>query len=37
VTYVIGRDRRIQLAFRNERDMASHAAQACEFVTGLPS
>jgi peroxiredoxin len=32
VTYVIGRDRRIQSVFRSERDMTAHAAQACEFV-----
>ena len=36
VTYVIGRDRRILKAFRSERSMTAHAAQACEFVTGLP-
>lgn len=34
VTYVIGRDRKIQSAFRSERDMAAHAAQACAFVAG---
>ena len=36
VTYVIGRDRRVVRAFRNERDMTAHAAQACEVVTHLP-
>jgi peroxiredoxin len=35
VTYVIGRDRRIQSAFRSERSMTAHAAQACEFVARL--
>jgi peroxiredoxin Q/BCP len=32
VTYVVGRDRKILSAFRSERDMAAHAAQACAFV-----
>lgn len=35
VTYVIGRDRKILSAFRNERDMTAHAAQACAFVSGV--
>jgi peroxiredoxin len=34
VTYVIGRDRKIKSAFRSERNMAAHAAQACAFVAG---
>lgn len=32
VTYVIGRDRKIGLAHRAERDVDSHAATACEYV-----
>ncbi len=28
VTYVVGRDRRIKLAFRSERDIAAHVAKA---------
>jgi peroxiredoxin len=35
VTYVIGRDKKILRAYRNELDMTAHAAQACEVVTGL--
>jgi peroxiredoxin len=35
VTYVIGRDRKIVRAYRNELDMSGHAAQACEVVAGL--
>ena len=35
VTYVIGQDRTILSAFRSERSMTAHAAQACEFVAGL--
>ncbi len=34
VTYVIGRDRRILLAYRNERSMSAHAARASEAVSG---
>ena len=34
VTYVIGRDRKVLLAYRNERSMSSHAAQACAVVSG---
>ena len=33
VTYVIGKDRKILSAFRNERDMTAHAAQACALVS----
>jgi peroxiredoxin len=36
VTYVIGQDRKVLSAFRNERDMTAHATQACTFVAGLP-
>ena len=35
VTYVIGRDRKIVRAYRNELDMTAHAAQACGVVAGL--
>ena len=35
VTYVIGRDGKILSAYRNERDMTAHAAQACEFMSGV--
>ena len=35
VTYVIGRDRKVLRAYRNELDMTAHAAQVCEVVTGL--
>ena len=35
VTYVIGRDKKVLWAFRNERDMTAHAAEACAFVGGL--
>lgn len=35
VTYVIGRDRRVRRAYRNELDMTAHAAQACEVVARL--
>ncbi len=34
VTYVIGRDRRIQLAFASQFDTAAHVSQACALVTG---
>jgi peroxiredoxin Q/BCP len=37
VTYVIGKSRRILAAFRNERDMTAHAAQACAFVSTAPA
>jgi peroxiredoxin Q/BCP len=37
VTYVIGRDKKVLRAFRSERDMTAHAAQACDFVTKLAS
>jgi peroxiredoxin Q/BCP len=33
VTYVIGKDRTVLSAFRNERNMTAHAAQACAFVS----
>jgi thioredoxin-dependent peroxiredoxin len=33
VTYAIGRNARIVLAFRSELDMTSHAAAACEAVS----
>jgi len=29
VTYLIGRDRRVRLAFHDELNMDEHAAQAC--------
>jgi peroxiredoxin Q/BCP len=32
VTYVVGRDRTIEQAFRSEKSMTDHAVQACEFV-----
>ena len=32
VTFVIGRDKRIKLVHRAERDVESHVAQACEVV-----
>jgi len=35
VTYVIGRDGRIKLAFRNERDMAAHVTKAKEALAAL--
>lgn len=34
VTYVIGSDKKVEMAFRSETDMTAHAAQACEFVAG---
>ena len=33
VTYLIGRDRTVRRAYRNERDVGAHAAQACAFVS----
>ena len=36
VTYVVGRDATIEQAFRSEKSMTDHAAQACEFVAGRP-
>jgi peroxiredoxin len=33
VTYVIGRDRKIETAFESQFDVAGHLAQACEAVT----
>ena len=33
VTYVIGRDRKILRAYRNERSMTAHAAEACQIVS----
>ena len=30
VTYLVGRDRKIQLAFRSERHVAAHAAKVLE-------
>jgi peroxiredoxin Q/BCP len=35
VTYVIGRDRKVLLAYRNERSMSAHAAQACAAASNL--
>jgi peroxiredoxin Q/BCP len=35
VTYVIDRDRKIRSAYRNEREMTAHAAQACTFVSSV--
>lgn len=35
VTYVIGRDKRIEMAFRSERDPAAHAAKAKEALAAL--
>jgi peroxiredoxin Q/BCP len=35
VTYVVGGNGKILSAYRNERDMTAHAAQACEFVGGV--
>ena len=35
VTYAIGKQKRVLLAFHNELNMASHAAKACEAVTDL--
>ena len=32
VTFVIGRDRKVRLVHRAERDVLSHVAQACEVV-----
>jgi peroxiredoxin len=32
-SFVIGRDRRIRLVHRAERDVDSHVAQACEVVS----
>ena len=32
VTYVVGRDRRIRLAFHNEFQMDAHASQACQLM-----
>ena len=33
-TYVVGQNRTILSAFRSEKSMTAHAAQACEFVAG---
>jgi peroxiredoxin len=33
VTYVVGRDRRIETAFESQFDVAQHLAQACDAVT----
>ena len=35
VTYAIGRNNQVLLAFHSELPMDSHAAKACETVTGL--
>jgi peroxiredoxin len=35
VTYVVGRDRRIHLAFHSERRPRDHAAEAAAVVTRL--
>ena len=35
VTYAIGRNNQVLLAFHSELNMDSHAAKACETVTGL--
>jgi peroxiredoxin Q/BCP len=32
VTYVVGRDRRVRLAFHSEFDMDAHASQACQMM-----
>jgi peroxiredoxin len=32
VTFVVGRDRRVRLVHRAERDVESHVARACEVV-----
>ena len=37
VTYVIGRNKRVALAFHSELHMDAHAAKACEAVAGLAS
>jgi thioredoxin-dependent peroxiredoxin len=38
VTYLVGRDQRIRLAFHDEFKMHAHAAKACEVLAepGLP-
>lgn len=33
VTYVVGRDRKIQTAFESQFNVGAHLAQTCEFVT----
>jgi peroxiredoxin len=33
VTYVVGRDLRIALAFRSELDPEAHVAETCAFVS----
>jgi thioredoxin-dependent peroxiredoxin len=35
VTYVVGRDRKVKMAFRSERDVVAHVAQAKEALTAL--
>jgi peroxiredoxin len=35
VTYVVGRDARIAMAFRSERDVAAHVAKAKEALAAL--
>ena len=37
VTYGVGRNKRVMLAFHSELNMDSHAAKACEAVAGLAS
>lgn len=32
VTYLVGRDRRVETAYHSERDAESHVAEACAFV-----
>jgi peroxiredoxin len=35
VTYVVGRDRTVKMAFRSERDVVAHVAKAKEALAGL--
>ena len=37
VTYAIGRNTKVLLAFHSELNMDAHAAKACEAVVGLAS
>jgi peroxiredoxin len=32
ITYVVGKDRTVQMAFHSERDPAAHAEEVCTFV-----
>jgi peroxiredoxin len=36
ITYVVGKDRKIQMVFRSERNPIAHAEEVCAFVRSAP-